>query len=79
MEPVKVTIHGAITYGANEDSPADTLHCPICRATHAHTVRGSLTDASVPVTLTCVSGHDVPVPDWLDTRDLLFTAAMRSE
>lgn len=79
MSTVAIAIHGSITYGPSDTETAETLQCPTCHATHAHTVRGSLTDAALPVTLTCVSGHDVPLPDWLDARDLLFTAAMRSE
>jgi hypothetical protein len=75
----QITIHGAITHGPSEDDPTQTVHCPTCHATHAHTLRGSLTDAASPVTLTCVSGHSVPIPDWLDARELLFTAAMRAK
>ncbi|MGW2740667.1 hypothetical protein ACWC4D_41565 [Streptomyces sp. NPDC001288] len=74
-----ITIHGAITYGPSETSPDHTVHCPTCGASHAHTVHGSLTDPATPVTLTCLSGHDIPIPDWLNARELLFTAAMRSE
>lgn len=79
MSEEKITIHGRITHGPDEDDPTETLTCPTCNATHAHTIRGSLTDPAMPVTLTCVNGHDVPFPAWLDARELLFTAAMRTE
>lgn len=75
----EVTIHGAIAYGPDESAPDETLTCPTCRATHAHTIRGSLTDPATPVTLTCVNGHPLEFPTWVDARELLFTAAMRAE
>jgi hypothetical protein len=75
MDPVQITIHGTITHG-HDHAP---VRCPTCGATHSHTVRGRLSDDTTPVTLTCVNGHDVPVPDAIGARELLFTAAMRSE
>ncbi|MEV2249381.1 hypothetical protein AB0I94_02290 [Streptomyces sp. NPDC050147] len=77
MADVEITIHGAITYGVDYA----TVNCPTCRATHSHQIRGDLGDDTVPVTLTCLNGHDVPLPDAseLDPRELLFTVAMRAE
>ncbi|MET9321934.1 hypothetical protein ABZX75_17330 [Streptomyces sp. NPDC003038] len=75
MDRAEITIHGPIAYGHDRTAVA----CPTCRATHSHTVRGQLDDAAVPVTLTCVNGHSVPIPDQLDHREFLFTVAMRAE
>jgi hypothetical protein len=75
VDPVEITIHGPITHGTNHTPVA----CPTCGATHSHQVRGTLADDTTPVTLTCVNGHNVPVPDAIDPRELLFTAAMRAE
>ncbi|MCI3277600.1 hypothetical protein [Streptomyces cylindrosporus] len=79
MATVEISLHGRITSGPDEDNPAWTLRCSTCGATPAHTIRGDLGDETVPVTLTCVNGHEVPTPDWLDARELLFTIAMRAE
>ncbi|MFJ6540555.1 hypothetical protein ACWDO7_22875 [Streptomyces sp. NPDC003656] len=75
MDSVEIAIHGPITHGAERTA----VRCPVCGATQAHTVRGHLGDDTTPVTLTCINGHDVPVPDEIDARQLLFTAAMRAE
>jgi hypothetical protein len=75
VEPTEITIHGPITHGSDRE----TVACPTCQATHSHKVRGHLGDDATPVTLTCVNGHHVPVPDAIDARELLFTAAMRAE
>lgn len=75
MQDTKITIHGPITHGTDHTPVA----CPQCQATHSHTVRGHLSDAAVPVMVTCVNGHDVPLPAAIDGRELLFTAAMRAE
>ncbi|MEV7154880.1 hypothetical protein AB0N77_09675 [Streptomyces misionensis] len=75
MDPAEITIHGPITHGHDHAA----VHCPTCRASHSHTVRGHLSDETTPVTLTCINGHDVPIPDAIDARELLFTAAMRAE
>lgn len=75
MDPVEITVHGAITYGHDYT----TVECPTCHATDSHTVRGDLADETVPVTLTCVNGHNVPIPEEINARELQFTAAMRAE
>lgn len=77
MSTVEITIHGPITHGHDYAE----VRCPTCGATHSHLIRGDLDDDTVPVTLTCVNGHDVPLPPAaeLDPRELLFTVAMRAE
>ncbi|MFI1677032.1 hypothetical protein [Streptomyces sp. NPDC020607] len=75
MASVEITIHGQITHGHDYAE----VDCPTCSATHFHLIRGDLDDDTVPVTLTCVNGHDVPIPHDIDARELLFTVAMRSE
>lgn len=75
MDPVEIIIHGPITHGT-EYTP---VACPACNATHSHTIRGLLADDAAPVTLTCVNGHEVPFPEEIDARELLFTASMRAE
>ncbi|MFZ3556449.1 MULTISPECIES: hypothetical protein [unclassified Streptomyces] len=75
MELAEITIHGEITHGHDHS----VVLCPTCGASHSHTVRGHLSDDTIPVTLTCVNGHDVSLPAEFDARQLLFTAAMRSE
>ncbi|MEE4546431.1 hypothetical protein V2S66_31265 [Streptomyces sp. V4-01] len=37
--------------------------CPHCGAVGGHTVSRSLAD---PVTVTCMEGHVVPLPEWAD-------------
>lgn len=75
MSPIEIIIHGPITHGVDHA----TVQCPTCKASHSHTIRGHLSDDTTPVTLTCANGHDVPVPEEIGARELLFTAAMRSE
>ncbi|MFJ9038027.1 hypothetical protein ACIRF8_15710 [Streptomyces sp. NPDC102406] len=75
MGHVEITIHGPVTYGVDYAA----VGCPTCAATHSHRIGGDLDDDSVPVSLTCVNGHDVPLPGEVDARELLFTAAMRAE
>ncbi|MFD5266732.1 hypothetical protein [Streptomyces sp. NPDC058335] len=79
MTYIEIPVHGALSYGPSEEN-AQAVSCPTCHATHAHTVRGDLTDTDIPVTLTCVNGHNVPIPAGsIDPRELLFTVAMRAE
>ncbi|MEX3101219.1 MULTISPECIES: hypothetical protein [unclassified Streptomyces] len=75
MDPIEITIYGAVTRG----SDYAPIYCPICAATDAHTIRGELDDDTIPVTLTCVNGHDVPVPAEINPREMLFILAMRAE